>query len=283
MKGQSGTVGQGPALLLSHTSTFHGHTLHLTGGQQQPSFTRELVLNHFPPTGGQSATVGWWRKCRQTSERLWLLPSWRHSESGNSEVTSLSPVWSSSPAGVQFFYSLFFFFDSISRKSSNCCSPTQLGPKEFRWTTLHVKNRPPSRPRGRQFSLQFSRQSSKASVRSLPSPKALGRRRRGLSRLQSRRFAGPTADKLHLPEPDYDHDFQGTAGNEEEEKEETNSSEEVINAPSSETKWRLHKPPNSRLNVDSTNQFVWLQTSQWEFSLDALILLPFLKSFFSCD
>ncbi|KAF6738437.1 Bestrophin-3 [Oryzias melastigma] len=125
---------------------------------------------------------------------------------------------------------------SISRKSSNCCSPTQLGPKEFRWTTLHVKNRPPSRPRGRQFSLQFSRQSSKASVRSLPSPKALGRRRRGLSRLQSRRFAGPTADKLHLPEPDYDHDFQGTAGNEEEEKEETNSSEEVINAPSSETK-----------------------------------------------
>uniref|UniRef100_A0A8C7WZK0 Bestrophin homolog n=1 Tax=Oryzias sinensis TaxID=183150 RepID=A0A8C7WZK0_9TELE len=130
---------------------------------------------------------------------------------------------------------------SISRKSSNCCSPTQLGPKEFRWMPLHVKNRLASRPRGRQFSLQFSRQTSKASIRSLPSPKALGRRRRGLSRLQSRRFAGPTADKLHLPEQDSNHDFHATAGDEEEEeeeeqKEEHNSSEEVTNGQSSGTK-----------------------------------------------
>lgn len=88
------------------------------------------------------------------------------------------------------------------------CSQTQTGPEEFRWATP-----PPPRPRGRQFSLQFSRQSSKASVRSLPSPKALGRRRRGgLARFQSRR----AADTLQLPGPEYDQDFQGVAGPEDE-------------------------------------------------------------------
>ncbi|KAI4788489.1 hypothetical protein KUCAC02_035823 [Chaenocephalus aceratus] len=105
--------------------------------------------------------------------------------------------------------------------SSVCCSPTQLGPKEFRWT-----HHPPSRPRGRQFSLQFSRQSSKASVRSLPSPKGLGRRNRTLARFQSRRSP---ADTLQLPdrEPEYDNDFQGLAGTEDDEKEEAGDSEEI--------------------------------------------------------
>ncbi|XP_033991660.1 LOW QUALITY PROTEIN: bestrophin-3-like [Trematomus bernacchii] len=107
--------------------------------------------------------------------------------------------------------------------SSVCCSPTQLGPKEFRWT-----HHPPSRPRGRQFSLQFSRQSSKASVRSLPSPKGLGRRKRTLARFQSRRSP---ADTLQLPDqepdPEYDNDFQGLAGTEDYEKEETDDSEEI--------------------------------------------------------
>ncbi|XP_059181940.1 bestrophin-3-like [Centropristis striata] len=112
--------------------------------------------------------------------------------------------------------------------SSVCCSPTQLGPKEFRWT-----HQPPSRPRGRQFSLQFSRQSSKGSVRSLPSPKALGRRRRGLARFQCRRSPGPPTDTLQLPDLDYDHDFQGTAGSEDDEKEGTNNNKEI-------------KSPNSR-------------------------------------
>ncbi|XP_029969881.1 bestrophin-3-like [Salarias fasciatus] len=111
--------------------------------------------------------------------------------------------------------------------SSVCCSPTQLGPKEFRWTTLNNQCRPLPRPRGRQFSLQFSRQSSKGSVRSLPSPKGLGRRRRGLARFQSRRSPGPSADTLQLPEPDYDHDFQGTA--DDVEKAETNGGEEIPN------------------------------------------------------
>lgn len=120
---------------------------------------------------------------------------------------------------------------SISRTDSICCSPTQLGPKEFRWTTVTVKNRPPTRPRGRQFSLQFSRQSSKASIRSLPSPKGLGRRRRGLGRHQSRRSPSPTANTLQLPEPDYDGEFQGTVGNEDDE-EETDQNDELKDAKS---------------------------------------------------
>ncbi|XP_022604807.1 bestrophin-3 [Seriola dumerili] len=109
--------------------------------------------------------------------------------------------------------------------SSVCYSPTQLGPKEFRWTT--AQNPPSTRPRGRQFSLQFSRQSSKASVRSLPSPKALGRRRRGLARFQSRRSPGPPTDTLQLPDPESDHNFQGMAGTEDSEAEGTNNSDEV--------------------------------------------------------
>ncbi|XP_049893207.1 bestrophin-3-like [Epinephelus moara] len=118
-------------------------------------------------------------------------------------------------------------FDTLRTSSSICCSPTQLGPKEFRWLTLNVRNRPPMRPRGRQFSLQFSRQSSKASVRSLPSPKALGRRKRCLARFQSRRLPGPHTDTLQLPDPEYDHEFQGTAGTEDDEREGTNNSEEI--------------------------------------------------------
>ncbi|KAK5849422.1 hypothetical protein PBY51_009066 [Eleginops maclovinus] len=112
--------------------------------------------------------------------------------------------------------------DNPRTSSSVCCSPTQLGPKEFRWT-----HNPPSRPRGRQFSLQFSRQSSKASVRSLPSPSGLGRRKRTLAGFKSRRSPGPPADTLQLPDPEYDNDFQGLAGTEDDEKEESNNGEEI--------------------------------------------------------
>ncbi|XP_071357817.1 bestrophin-3-like [Trachinotus anak] len=113
------------------------------------------------------------------------------------------------------------------RSGSVCCSPTQLGPKEFRWTT--AQNPPIIRPRGRQFSLQFSRQTSKASIRSLPSPKALGRRKRGLARFQSRRSPGPPTDTLQLPDPEYDHNFQGIAGTEDGETDGTNNSDNVEN------------------------------------------------------
>lgn len=115
----------------------------------------------------------------------------------------------------------------ISRTGSSvCCSPTQLGPKAFRWMTVNAQNHPPIRPWGRQFSLQFSRQSSKGSVRSLPSPKALGRRRRGLARFQSRRSPGPPPDSLQLPNPD---DFQGMAGADDGGQEGTNNSKEIKN------------------------------------------------------
>ncbi|KAK2859213.1 hypothetical protein Q5P01_003833 [Channa striata] len=122
-------------------------------------------------------------------------------------------------------------FENPRTSFSVCCSPTQLGPKEFRWTTLNVQNGPPTRQRGRQFSLQFSRQTSKASVRSLPSPKALGRRRQGLTRFRSRQSPGPTTDTLQLPDLEYDHEFQGLTGTENEEKEGIES-EEIKNTDS---------------------------------------------------
>ncbi|XP_053169799.1 bestrophin-3-like [Scomber japonicus] len=115
--------------------------------------------------------------------------------------------------------------DTPRTSFSVCCSPTQLGPKEFRWTSLSV--RPPTRPRGRQFSLQFSRQTSKASVRSLPSPNALGRRRRCLARFQSRRSPGPQSDTLQLPDPDYNQEFQGIAGTDDDDKDETNTTDDT--------------------------------------------------------
>ncbi|KAM9334713.1 bestrophin-3-like [Symphorus nematophorus] len=116
--------------------------------------------------------------------------------------------------------------------SAVCCSPTQLGPKAFRWTTLADKSGQPIRPRGRQFSLQFSRQTSKGSVRSLPSPKALGRRRRGLARFQSRRSPGLPTDTLQLPDVEFEQDFQGMAGTEDDQKEGTNNSEKTENSDS---------------------------------------------------
>lgn len=147
--------------------------------------------------------------------------------------------------GIYFSFKFSHSFDlpswsdsvlSISRTGSSvCCSPTQLGPKAFRWTTLNVQNRP-TRPRGRQFSLQFSRQSSKGSVRSLPSPKALGRRRRGLARFQCRQSPGPPSDTLQLPDPEYNHDFQGMAGAEDDDKEGTNNSNETKNSQSQSLK-----------------------------------------------
>ncbi|CAJ1054288.1 bestrophin-3 [Xyrichtys novacula] len=113
--------------------------------------------------------------------------------------------------------------------SAVCYSPTQLGPKEFRWTTQNVHNPPPTRPRGRQFSLQFSRQISKGSIRSLPSPKGLGRRRRMLARFQSRRSPGPPSDTLQIPDSEFDQDFQAMAGTEDDNKEGTNESQEIKN------------------------------------------------------
>ncbi|TKS90439.1 Bestrophin-3 Vitelliform macular dystrophy 2-like protein 3 [Collichthys lucidus] len=113
-----------------------------------------------------------------------------------------------------------------TRRTSSCCSPTQLGPKAFRWIT-NVQNHPPTRLRGRQFSLQFSRQTSKGSVRSLPSPKALGKRRRCLPHFQSRRSPGPSADTLQLPDTEYDQDFQGTAGAEDDSMDGANNNEEA--------------------------------------------------------
>ncbi|XP_027139425.1 bestrophin-3 [Larimichthys crocea] len=113
-----------------------------------------------------------------------------------------------------------------TRRTSSCCSPTQLGPKAFRWIS-NVQNHPPTRLRGRQFSLQFSRQTSKGSVRSLPSPKALGKRRRCLPHFQSRRSPGPSADTLQLPDTEYDQDFQGTAGAEDDSMDGANNNEEA--------------------------------------------------------
>lgn len=115
---------------------------------------------------------------------------------------------------------------NFQRTSSTAyCHPTQLGPKAFRWTNLNAHHHLPTRPRGRQFSLQFSRQSSKGSIRSLPSPKGLGRRRRSLARFESQQSPGPTADTLQLPDPD----FQGMVETEEDNKVETNNSEEIEN------------------------------------------------------
>ncbi|TWW64422.1 Bestrophin-3 Vitelliform macular dystrophy 2-like protein 3 [Takifugu flavidus] len=111
--------------------------------------------------------------------------------------------------------------DRLRTSSSLCCSPTQLGPKAFRWATLNNKHRP-VHPRSRQSSLQFSRQLSQGSVRSLPSPKALGRRR-GASPFQPRQppgppglpgLPGPPGDTLQLPDPDYNQDFEGTVADE---------------------------------------------------------------------
>lgn len=85
---------------------------------------------------------------------------------------------------------------------SLCCSSTQLGPKAFRWAGSNPR-RCPAHLRGRHLSLQLSRQ---LSVRSLPSPKALGRGRRPSASPPQ----GP--DPLPLPDHDLEHHFQGTAG-----------------------------------------------------------------------
>ncbi|XP_060924632.1 bestrophin-3-like [Limanda limanda] len=108
-----------------------------------------------------------------------------------------------------------------------CCSPTQLGPKDFQWTATNIQNRQSTRPRRRQFSLQFSRQTSKSSVRSLPSPKGLGRRRRCLARFQSRRSPGPPSDTLQLPDREQDPSFQGMT--EDDESDRTNNSKDLEN------------------------------------------------------
>ncbi|KAM9824609.1 bestrophin-3-like [Neosynchiropus ocellatus] len=94
---------------------------------------------------------------------------------------------------------------------SACTSPTQLGPKEFRWTNLSVNCRPRIRHRRRQFSFQMHRQSSKTSVRSLPSPRGLGKRRRGLARFQIQN-CDVTTDALQLSGLSDEQDFQGTEG-----------------------------------------------------------------------
>ncbi|XP_062238838.1 bestrophin-3-like [Platichthys flesus] len=108
-----------------------------------------------------------------------------------------------------------------------CCSPTQLGPKEFQWTVTNIQNRQSARPRRRQFSLQFSRQTSKWSVRSLPSPNGLGRRRRCLVQFQSRRSPGPPSATLQLPDPEQDPGFQGMTEGDKSDR--TNNSKDIEN------------------------------------------------------
>lgn len=93
---------------------------------------------------------------------------------------------------------------------------------------MNVKNRP-NRPRGRQFSLQFSRQLSKGSIRSLPSPKGLGRHRPGVCQFQSRQLSGLPFDALQLPDPEHNHDFQGMSGAEEENKEGSDKRDDTRN------------------------------------------------------
>ncbi|XP_056131694.1 bestrophin-3-like [Lampris incognitus] len=94
-----------------------------------------------------------------------------------------------------------------SSGSSVCCSPTQLGPKKFRWSIPKEKER----PRARQLSFQFSRQSSKASIRSLPSPKALGQRRGGPRLLCSSRLQAQNQNQ-NLQVPVAEQEFQGLPG-----------------------------------------------------------------------
>ncbi|XP_071770403.1 bestrophin-3-like [Centroberyx gerrardi] len=112
-------------------------------------------------------------------------------------------------------------WDDLRDGSPVCCSPTQLGPKRFRWSVNKAAARPPARPRGRQLSFQFSRQSSKASVRSLPSPEALGRKGRGLG------FLRPPRSPVQPTQSDAEHDFQGMLGVEDGEREGTNDSQEI--------------------------------------------------------
>ncbi|XP_071370938.1 bestrophin-3-like, partial [Centroberyx affinis] len=112
-------------------------------------------------------------------------------------------------------------WDDLRDGSSVCCSPTHLGPKKFRWSVNKAAARPPARPRGRQLSFQFSRQSSKASVRSLPSPEALGRKGRGLG------FLRPPRSPVQPTQSDAEHDFQGMLGEEDGEREGTNDSQEI--------------------------------------------------------
>ncbi|KAM4615578.1 bestrophin-3-like [Polymixia lowei] len=109
------------------------------------------------------------------------------------------------------------------------CSPTQQGPKKFRWNVPKDKDRPPVRLRGRQLSFQFSRQSSKGSVRSLPSPKALGRRRRGLGLPRSPLSPSQSAQSEALQVPDSEQDFQGMPGAEHSKRRGTNDSQENNN------------------------------------------------------
>ncbi|XP_072309998.1 bestrophin-3-like [Eucyclogobius newberryi] len=98
----------------------------------------------------------------------------------------------------------------LQRKSSSVSySLAQRGPKKFRWTRMCSFSHSQTRPRRRQFSLQLSRQASKGSVRSLPSPKALGKRR-GLPRFQLHNSAGSPSNTLQIPNSPYDQDYSGT-------------------------------------------------------------------------
>ncbi|XP_029901497.1 bestrophin-3-like [Myripristis murdjan] len=113
----------------------------------------------------------------------------------------------------------------LSSSSSVCVSPTQLGPKKFRWSVPRGPDGVHARPRGRQLSFQFSRQTSKASVRSLPSPKALGRKRRGAGLLRHPPLAGQPGQMVTLQTPDAEHDFQAVPPEEEGKREATNGHE----------------------------------------------------------
>lgn len=91
---------------------------------------------------------------------------------------------------------------------------------------MNIKNHP-NLPRGRQFSLQFSRQLSKGSIRSLPSPKGLGRRRPSVCQFESRQLPRLPFNTLQLPDTKHSHDFQGMSGAEEENKEGSNKSDDI--------------------------------------------------------
>ncbi|KAK7896777.1 hypothetical protein WMY93_022102 [Mugilogobius chulae] len=102
-------------------------------------------------------------------------------------------------------------FEILQRKGSSVSySSTQNGPKEFRWTRMCSLSHSHTRTRRRQFSLQFSRHASKGSIRSLPSPKALGKRREGLPRFQLHSSSVSPSNTLQIPISSYDQGHQGT-------------------------------------------------------------------------
>lgn len=74
-----------------------------------------------------------------------------------------------------------------------------------------------------------------------------------MARFQSRRSPGPQTDTLQLPDPNYDQEFQGTAGTEDSEKEETNSTDETTNS-NTQLQSLEKKSEQSHSNITLPNQ-----------------------------